>query len=268
MNQRIVVSFSGGVDSTTLAYHLREQGHELLALSVDYGQRHRVELERAGELARDLGLRHEVADLRPMARLLSGSSLTDSAIDVPLGHYEAPSMRATVVPNRNMILLAVAGGWALSQGADAVAYAAHAGDHAIYPDCRPEFADAVAQALALADWRELRLLRPFVHLSKAQIVARAAELRVPLDRTWSCYRGGDRHCGACGTCVERREAFLLAGLADPTDYEPLAPALVLAGEGRYAIDWTHTITGAATGAKTGVTTGGRLESPEKPAGTP
>ncbi len=260
MSLRIVVTFSGGLDSTTLAHHLRDQGHEVLALSVDYGQRHRVELERAAELARGLGVRHEVADLRPMARLLSGSSLTDPGIDVPQGHYEAQSMRATVVPNRNMILLAVAGGWAIAQGADAVAYAAHAGDHAIYPDCRPVFADAVAQALALADWRELRLLRPFVHLTKARIVARAAELRVPLDRTWSCYRGGDRHCGACGTCVERREAFLLAGVEDPTGYEPDAPALVLAGEGRYAIDWTHTITGEARPA--------RLGTPQDPAGTP
>ncbi len=134
-------------------------------------------------------------------------------------------MKATVVPNRNMILLALAAGWAISQKADAIAYAAHGGDHAIYPDCRPEFAEAMRHAIGLADWHRVELLRPFVTLTKADIVRRGAELGAPLGSTWSCYRGGARHCGRCGTCVERREAFALAGVPDPTDYEAALPPL-------------------------------------------
>ncbi len=215
-----VASFSGGLDSTVLLYHLRAAGHTVLALSVDYGQRHRVELDRARELAGRLGVEHRVADLTGITALLAGSSLTSGDVDVPLGHYTDESMKATVVPNRNMILLAVTAAWAISRKAEHVAYAAHGGDHAIYPDCRPEFADTMAQAIAMADWHRVTLLRPFVAMTKADIVRRGAELGVPLERTWSCYQGRERHCGACGTCVERREAFTLAGVPDPTEYEP------------------------------------------------
>ena len=137
----------------------------------------------------------------------------------PDGHYTDESMKATVVPNRNMLFLAVAASWAIAQGAAAVAYAAHAGDHAIYPDCRPEFVRAMSAALGLADWRQLELATPFINWDKGQIVRRGAELGVPFEKTWSCYRGGTAHCGTCGTCVERREAFSQAGIADPTIYE-------------------------------------------------
>lgn len=214
-----VASFSGGLDSTVLLYHLRALGHRVLALSVDYGQRHRVELDRARALARELGVEHEVADLRGITHLLAGSSLSSAEIDVPLGHYTDESMKATVVPNRNMILLAVTAAWAIGRKAQHVAYAAHSGDHTIYPDCRPEFAEAMAHAIALADWHRVTLLRPFVEMTKADIVRRGAELGVRFEMTWSCYQGRAKHCGACGTCVERREAFALAGLPDPTEYE-------------------------------------------------
>ncbi len=222
---RTVIVFSGGLDSTVLLHHLLAEGREVLALSVHYGQRHARELEAAAAIAALAGVRHEIADLRPVAGLLAGSSLTSSDIPVPDGHYQEESMKATVVPNRNMILLALAAGWAISQKADAIAYAAHGGDHAIYPDCRPEFAEAMRHAIGLADWHRVELLRPFVTLTKADIVRRGAELGAPLGATWSCYRGGARHCGRCGTCVERREAFELAGVPDPTDYEAALPPL-------------------------------------------
>ena len=127
----------------------------------DYGQRHRVELECAAKIIAPLGIRHETADLRSISNLLGGSSQTDDSVEVPLGHYEAENMKQTVVPNRNMILLSLAAAWAIGEKADSVAYAAHAGDHAIYPDCRSEFAEALGGAIALADWHEVKLLRPF-----------------------------------------------------------------------------------------------------------
>ena len=125
-------------------------------------------------------------------------------------------MKATVVPNRNMILLSIATGWAISTGASSVSYAAHSGDHAIYPDCREEFADAMNNVMEIAGWDKVSLNRPFSPLTKADIVKLGDELNVPLEQTWSCYNGQKLHCGMCGTCIERREAFQLAGITDPT----------------------------------------------------
>jgi 7-cyano-7-deazaguanine synthase len=163
-------------------------------------------------------VKHQVADLRALAPLFGANALTDSHVAVPEGHYEEASMKATVVPNRNMLLIAVAASWAMSLKASSVAYGAHGGDHAIYPDCRPVFADALDKAIRLADWHEVSLERPFVGMDKTGIVRRGVELRVPLELTWSCYVGGDKHCGKCGTCVERKEAFIQAGVKDPTAY--------------------------------------------------
>jgi 7-cyano-7-deazaguanine synthase len=216
---KTVVVYSGGLDSTVLLHQLLADGDQVLALSVDYGQRHRVELEYARRLAEAVGIEWRLADLSSVGQLLGGSSLTSPEIAVPHGHYAEQSMKQTVVANRNMIMLSVAAGWAISQRADRVAYAAHTGDHAIYPDCRPEFAEAVDRAIRLADWHEIHLVCPFVRLTKAQIVARGAELGVDFAKTWSCYEGGAIHCGRCGTCFERREAFSQAGVHDPTKYE-------------------------------------------------
>lgn len=165
-----------------------------------------------------MNLPHRILDLPDLAELLSGSSLTDSSVELPEGHYAEESMKSTVVPNRNMILLAMAAGYALSIDFDTVAYAAHAGDHTIYPDCRPVFADAMQNALQLADWKDLRLHRPFVNLTKAELVRIGAKLGAPLHLTWSCYAGEESHCGKCGTCVERKEAFEVAKITDPTEY--------------------------------------------------
>lgn len=218
-----VAVVSGGLDSAMLAYHLRDIGWQLRLLSFDYGQRHARELDCAHRLAQRLAVAHDVVDLRAVGGLLSGSALTDDAVAVPEGHYTDATMRSTVVPNRNAIFVSVAVGVAVAERAQAVALGIHAGDHPIYPDCRPAFVDA-AQALAhvanhgfIADG--FQLLTPLLHWSKSDIVRRAVEVGVPLADTWSCYRGGARHCGRCGTCVERREAFELANIADPTDYE-------------------------------------------------
>jgi 7-cyano-7-deazaguanine synthase len=218
-----VVLVSGGLDSVTLAHLLHAEGHApLRLLSVDYGQRHRRELHEARACAERLGARWDVVELRSLGRLLDGSALTDGAVEVPDGHYADETMRITVVPNRNAVLLAVAHAVAVAGGAGVVAAAVHAGDHPIYPDCRPEFVDAFRrmQTLATAGFAAPDLLvTPFLHLTKVGIVRTGDRLGVPFARTWSCYRGGELHCGRCGTCVERREAFALAGVADPTLYE-------------------------------------------------
>lgn len=230
---KIVIVYSGGLDSTVLLYHLHAQGHELSALSIDYGQRHRCELKQAGEICSQLGVPHSIADLSAIRPLLAGSSLTSPEIEVAEGHYTEESMKTTVVPNRNMILLSIATGHALSIQAGQIAYAAHSGDHAIYPDCRNEFADAMAEAIRLADWEQVELIRPFVDWTKADIVRRGSQLAVPFEKTWSCYKGGEIHCGRCGTCIERREAFDLTGVEDPTPYAQDAPSV----ETLRAKDW-------------------------------
>jgi 7-cyano-7-deazaguanine synthase len=218
-----VVIISGGLDSTTLVYHLRAQGSDVRMLSFDYGQRHGRELNCARQIAEDLQLCHHVVDLRAVGALLGGSALTDAGTAVPDGHYTDKSMRATVVPNRNALMLDIAVAAAVTSGSDAVAFGAHGGDHVIYPDCRPEFVDAFTASARLANDGFLaagfRVLAPFLHLTKADIVRLGSRYGVPFERTWSCYRGGARHCGRCGTCTERREAFQLAQVPDPTAYE-------------------------------------------------
>ncbi|WP_138466781.1 7-cyano-7-deazaguanine synthase QueC [Poseidonocella sp. HB161398] len=210
----------GGLDSVSLAHVLHAAGDLSRLVSFDYGQRHRKELDSAAACAARLGVPHHVIDLRGVGAALTGSALTDD-LDVPDGHYAEETMRITVVPNRNAIMLAIAYGIAAANGDEAVATAVHGGDHFIYPDCRPAFTQAfdAMQRAALDGYAEVALSTPFVHRSKADIVAAGAAAGTPFAETWSCYKGGARHCGRCGTCVERQEAFALAGVADPTEYE-------------------------------------------------
>jgi 7-cyano-7-deazaguanine synthase len=218
----IITSLSGGMDSAVLLWKLLKEGHTVRCLSVDYGQRHVRELESAGKLAEVAGCEWKLINLSSIRTLMSGSSQTDYEMPVPEGHYTDRSMRQTVVPNRNMLLLALAGAWAVSTKSEAVAYAAHAGDHAVYPDCRPEFTEAMAEALGLCDWHPVKLLRPFLYpepMDKTAVAKLGAALGVPFHLTYSCYKGFRTHCGKCGTCVERREAFNLGGIPDPTPYE-------------------------------------------------
>jgi 7-cyano-7-deazaguanine synthase len=217
-NPDVVLIYSGGMDSTTLLYHLLAEGLKVHALGINYGQRHRKELKAAIGICEKVNVPYEVADLTAIRHFLGGSSQTDDAIPVPEGHYAEESMKITVVPNRNMLMLSVAIARAISLKAHHVAYGPHKGDHAIYPDCRPDFIDAMKRTALLADWHAVVLLTPFIEMTKADIAVRGRQLGVPFAETWSCYKGGDLHCGKCGTCVERIEAFQLGGVEDPTPY--------------------------------------------------
>ncbi|WP_045392260.1 7-cyano-7-deazaguanine synthase QueC [Falsirhodobacter sp. alg1] len=214
-----IVICSGGLDSVSLAHRVAADGQLHSLLSFDYGQRHRKELSFAARAAQRLNVPHQIIDLTAIGAALTGSALTDD-LDVPDGHYAEESMRITVVPNRNAIMLTVAFGVAVSAGADAVATAVHGGDHFIYPDCRPAFTQAFSamQNAALDGYAAVELRTPYVHRTKADIVVDGASVNTPFADTWSCYKGGVIHCGRCGTCVERREAFDLAGVPDPTEY--------------------------------------------------
>ncbi|GES43947.1 7-cyano-7-deazaguanine synthase [Rhizobium dioscoreae] len=217
---KTIVICSGGLDSVSLAHKVAAEYQLIGLVSFDYGQRHRKELEFARACAKRLGVPHEIIDITAIGKHLTGSALTDD-VAVPDGHYAEETMKATVVPNRNAIMLAIAFGLAAAQKADAVAVAVHGGDHFIYPDCRPGFIDAFQQMQhhALDGYASVSLYAPYVTISKADIVADGARHKTPFAETWSCYKGGKRHCGRCGTCVERREAFHLAGIEDPTEYE-------------------------------------------------
>ncbi|MBE3559279.1 MAG: 7-cyano-7-deazaguanine synthase QueC [Ktedonobacteraceae bacterium] len=234
--QRAVLIVSGGMDSCVLAHYYAAAGFDLHLLSFNYGQKHVKELSYAERYIAHLRARfdlskhalrieHDVIEL-PIARVLphSDSALINPQVKMPHGHYTDDSMRATVVPfrNPNMLLQAATLAWGVDAGI--VAYAAHQGDYAQYPDCREEFVDAFNVMLASAmKGKTIKVESPFMHFTKAQIARLGASLNVPFELTWSCYEGGadgldDRHCGRCGTCVERYEAFELAGIPDPTEY--------------------------------------------------
>lgn len=212
-----VLCYSGGLDSTVLLYHLLSIRDTVKCLGVNYGQRHSRELRAAFEITDRLGVDFQLLDLSGIRHIFKGSSQTDN-VPVPEGHYAEESMKLTVVPNRNMLLLSLATAWAISSGCEEVAYAAHSGDHTIYPDCRPEFVEAMRAAVNLCDWKRVGISTPFLSMTKADIARRGAELSVPFQLTWTCYKGGEKHCGKCGSCTERREAFQLAGVQDPTEY--------------------------------------------------
>lgn len=215
-----IVICSGGLDSVSLAHRVAAEGRLRGLLSFDYGQRHAKEVAFAARCAARLKVPHRAIDIRGVGAALTGSALTD-AVEVPDGHYAEETMKLTIVPNRNAIMLAIAFGLAAAERAGAVAAAVHGGDHFIYPDCRPGFIDAfqAMQDRALEGVAEIALETPYLNLTKADIVADGARHGTPFAETWSCYKGGARHCGRCGTCVERREAFHLAGVSDPTEYE-------------------------------------------------
>jgi 7-cyano-7-deazaguanine synthase len=220
---KVLTLVSGGMDSVTALYDAA-QSHQIVgALGFDYGSKHNPrELPLGVWHANKLGIPHRTIRL-PFINELFDSDLLRSGGPIPEGHYEEATMKQTVVPFRNGIMLAVAAGYAETIGAEAIVIAAHAGDHAIYPDCREGFMQAMGEAITQGTYARLSLLRPFIAWNKARIVQRGVELKIDYARTWSCYKGGDRHCGVCGTCVERREAFQLASVKDPTDYVASPP---------------------------------------------
>lgn len=215
---KTVVVYSGGLDSTVLLAGCKDAGEQVVAISFMYGQRHSKELSAASAIAHHYGIKHQLADLTGLAHLFAGESSQAGKCDVPDGHYTDETMKRTVVPNRNMIMLALATGYAIQEKAEQVAFGAHAGDHTIYPDCRADFVGAMERALKLCDWHPVALTAPFLGRTKGYVVRLGADLGAPLGMTWSCYKGGEVHCGTCGTCVERREAFQEAEVPDPTVY--------------------------------------------------
>lgn len=221
--QKVIVLLSGGMDSVTAFYHARESMDVLATLSFDYGSRHNPRELPFAALHSNLANVPNVQVPLGFIGAHFDSQLLGPAGTIPKGHYEEASMKQTVVPFRNAIMLSIAAGFAESKGASGVVIAAHAGDHAIYPDCREDFMQAMNAAMQSGTYAQVSLIRPFIHLDKAAIARRGFELGIDFANTWSCYEGGEIHCGTCGTCVERREAFLLAGVNDPTRYLSTAP---------------------------------------------
>jgi 7-cyano-7-deazaguanine synthase len=220
---KTLVLLSGGMDSTTALYWARQEHEVVGAVSFDYGSKHNTkEIGFATWHCGHLDLWHDKVAL-PFVNELFTSDLLQNGGEIPDGHYAADNMKRTVVPFRNGIMLAIACGIAESRQAEALVIAAHAGDHAIYPDCREPFMEAIAACMREGTYARIELLRPFIDLDKTAIARMGASLGVDFGKTWSCYRGGELHCGRCGTCVERREAFIKAGLEDPTVYADTSP---------------------------------------------
>lgn len=216
---RAVVIVSGGMDSTTLLYWaIEELGHDNVnALSFDYGQRHRKELICAEMICKYLQIPWKVVDIRSY-REIAKSSLTRDSIAVPHGKYNEETMKATVSPARNMVMLSYAIAYAIYLKSDVVYYGAHSGDHTIYPDCRPGFVHAMSEAAIRADWHRVEVQAPFIACDKYDILKIGQRLKVPYEFTWTCYEGGEKACGKCGSCHERLEAFERLGIPDPIEY--------------------------------------------------
>jgi 7-cyano-7-deazaguanine synthase len=215
---RAVLILSGGMDSTTLLYDLAKQGYDVSAVTFDYSQRHKKEIACARRTCEKLQIPHKIIDISVLNEL-APSCLTREKWDVPDGHYAEDTMKQTVVPNRNMVFLSLAGAYAVGIGATHLFYAAHSGDHTIYPDCRPPFVSAMATALHLCDWSDIILQAPFLYMTKGDIVKQGLALGVEYADTWTCYKGEEFSCGTCGSCTERLEAFREAGAQDPLKYQ-------------------------------------------------
>jgi len=217
--KKIVVVYSGGMDSFTLLNRAVAERQDIHTLSFDYGQKHRRELECATLVTDQLKIPHQVLDITSLSVLFRSSSLISSDKDVPEGHYESENMKSTVVPNRNMILLSIAIGYAVDIGADSVWYGAHAGDHAIYPDCRPEFVERMNHVAGIANYDPVTIFTPYLDKDKKGILAEGIAMGLDYASTWTCYKGKNKACGKCGSCTERLEAFEHHGLKDPLEYE-------------------------------------------------
>jgi 7-cyano-7-deazaguanine synthase len=211
---KTILVFSGGMDSTTLLYNLVEKGHQLKAISFNYGQKHSKELEFAKKTCKKLGVEHKIIDISFIKELVSNSALTSNE-EVPEGHYEAENMKRTVVPNRNMIMASIAIGWAVNQDFEQVALGVHSGDHAIYPDCRPEFIEALEQIARISNFKPINIITPYLFMDKGDIAIDGKRLNVDYSLAWTCYKGLEKPCGKCGACQERVEAFTKAGITDP-----------------------------------------------------
>jgi len=221
MGNKVVVVFSGGMDSYTVLHKAAREGFEVLPLTFNYGQKHNKEIEYAEHACIALGVVPKIVDITAINQLIAGSSLT-SDIEMPEGHYADDNMKSTVVPNRNMILLSLAVGYAVSSDAHKVFYGAHSGDHEIYPDCRPEFVEKMNSLCAIANYELVEIVTPYLALNKTDILREGLAMGLDYGRTWTCYNGREKACGKCGSCVERLEAFSENQMSDPLDYEEIA----------------------------------------------
>lgn len=216
-----VVIYSGGMDSFTVLHRALHESRQVHALSFDYGQRHACELEVAARVCHKLKVPHQVVDIRAIHGLIDNSALTDSDRKLPTGDYQEENLSATVVPNRNMILLSLAIAKAVNIGADRVDYGAHGGDHVLYPDCRPDFVEKMNTVAAVANFQAVEIHAPYLHASKADILADGLRMGLDYSDTWTCYLGERLACGQCGSCRERLAAFAANGVTDPLAYADL-----------------------------------------------
>lgn len=217
---KTLIVLSGGMDSTTALAWAKSVGHEIVdTINFQYGSKHNgKEFRAAANVAAHYNVSINYCYLN-FVRQFFKSDLLTSGGDIPEGHYADPSMQKTVVPFRNGIMLSIAAGYAESIGAQAIVLGNHFGDHAVYPDCRAEFIEHMEAAIKAGTYAKIEIFAPFTHMGKHDIAKLGQELRVPYHLTYSCYKGGEKHCGKCGTCFERKEAFDLAGVFDPTEYE-------------------------------------------------
>ena len=210
---------SGGLDSTTALYYAKSQFEEVEALTFNYGSKHNdTEYSYAKKTCEKLGVKLTRIDLDFINKYFK-SDLLKSGGEIPEGYYNEENMKSTVVPFRNGIMLSVAAGFAESNGCDVLVLGNHSGDHAIYPDCRPEFIKGIKEAIYQGTEKHIEVVSPFCNISKTDIVKLGSNLGVDFSLTYSCYKGKEKHCGKCGTCQERKEAFEQAGVIDPTIYE-------------------------------------------------
>ena len=210
---KVLVVYSGGLDSFTLLNLAKKKFDRVYAISFDYGQKHRKELDVALSSTKKLGVEHKIVRL-PFEDFLSDSALVGN-IEIPEGNYDKERMKLTVVPNRNMVMISVAASLAISRKINHIWYAAHAGDHEIYPDCRPEFINKLSKVLKICDYHEIILDAPFKDLSKEEIVKIGLEMSLDYSQTWTCYEGKVKPCNKCSACLERINAFEKNNFKDP-----------------------------------------------------
>ena len=218
MTEKAVVIYSGGMDSFTILNKAHREGLEIYALTFDYGQKHSKEIEFARNVCAELNINHRIIDITAINQLISNSSLT-SDVEIPEGHYADDNMKSTMVPNRNMILLSLAIGYAVDIGAGKVYYGAYSGDHSIYPDCRPEFVHAMNDVAKIANYEPVEIVTPYLTGDKISILRDGLAMGLDYGKSWTCYNGREKACGKCGSCVERLEAFELNNTRDPLPYE-------------------------------------------------
>lgn len=218
-NMKALVVYSGGLDSTVALYWAKKQFNSVETISFNYGSKHNdIEYSYALKTCQKLNIKNTRIDIDFINKYFK-SDLLKSGGEIPEGYYTEENMKSTVVPFRNGIMLAIAGGFAESQDCDILVLGNHSGDHAIYPDCRPEFIQGIKEAIYQGTEKHIEVVSPFCNMSKSDIVRLGNELNVDFSLTYSCYKGGEKHCGKCGTCTERIEAFKLAGVKDETIYE-------------------------------------------------